>query len=165
MKHGLMVGHSGFPVAARHRDLVQVGREGGEAMPSQVHRMIFNLDTCPEFATLGSARRWRASFGRRPNGALGVFTAVPLEVFVPVTKFSARPPKKAREPRALPKRPLVVPLPSLIWERESKQSEDLGNRGLLGQGDDVQRTMNEALMTKDERSPNGQMTRHPPGIV
>jgi hypothetical protein len=70
MKHGLMVGHSGFEITARHRDLVKVGREGGEAMPWQIHRMIFNLDTRREFATLGSARRWRAPLGRWPNGSL-----------------------------------------------------------------------------------------------
>ncbi len=32
VKHRLMVGHAGFEITARHRDLVKVSREGGEIM-------------------------------------------------------------------------------------------------------------------------------------
>src|SRR5262249_24055836 len=51
VKHRVVVGHAGPEITARHRDLVKVGRERGEAVPWQIHTLIGNLDVSRPFAT------------------------------------------------------------------------------------------------------------------
>src|SRR5262245_26930109 len=40
MKHRVMIGYAGFEITARHRDLVEVGRERGEIVRRTLHQPI-----------------------------------------------------------------------------------------------------------------------------
>jgi phosphosulfolactate synthase (CoM biosynthesis protein A) len=56
VEYRLIIGHSCFEITARHRDLVEVGRKGGEAVPWQIHTLTGNLDVSRPFATETAAR-------------------------------------------------------------------------------------------------------------
>ena len=51
-----VIAHTGFPVAARHRDFIKIRRQGGEVMNGKFHQVTCNLGTPDEFATQTASR-------------------------------------------------------------------------------------------------------------
>src|SRR5206468_2269725 len=101
-----------FEITARHRDLVQVGREGSEAMPWQIHRISSNLNPKCWFSNFWGAVAAATCRARpRDRELCRVYLTAP-GLHAIKDCFGATP-KPAREPRALPRQPLAARVPFL----------------------------------------------------